>query len=120
MSGASASTSARIPGGHPRARRDDRPDGGQHFSLLYSAPGYDVAGPKKLLVRTLNEVDPMDLDLGGCSFTVKDGTGAPVIEARQFGPTTRTGLTLAFGFQVLEGNFTDLHQTAPSRSRSSL
>ena len=96
------------------------PTTASNFSLLYATPGYDVAGPKRLLVRTLNDVDPSDLDLGGCSFTVKDGTGTAVFEPRQFGPPTGTRLTRAFGFQVLEGDFTDLHQTAPSRSRSSL
>jgi hypothetical protein len=87
------------------------PTADSNFALLYSTPGYDAAGFKRLLVRTINDIDPSDIDVARSSFTVRNAAGAVKIQDRPFGPPDRPRLGRAFGMQVLEGEFSDLHET---------
>ena len=83
-----------------------------NFALLYSTPGYDAGGPKRALVRTLNDTAPNDVDVNGSSFTVRDAAGTARIDRRRFGSSgsaPQSALSNVFGFQILEADFSDLH-----------
>jgi hypothetical protein len=84
-----------------------------NFALLYSAPGYNAAGTKRALVRTLNDLDIADFQESDSTFTVKNLWGDAVIDGRPFvladGPGT--ALRRTFGMQVLEADFSDLRET---------
>lgn len=88
------------------------PTAASNFALLYSTPGYDVAGSKRLLVRTLNEVQAADVDVARCSFSVVDAAGTTRIRDRGFQPPGGgRALTRSLGVQLLEGDFSDLRDT---------
>jgi hypothetical protein len=87
------------------------PTADSNFALLYSTPGYDVQGTKRLLVRTINDIDPPDIVLAECSFTVSDTCGNQKIARRSLSSPGGQVLGRAFGMQVLEGDFTDLRET---------
>ena len=82
------------------------PAADSNFALLYSTPGYDLAGTKRVLVRTINDLQPGDIDGTASTFSVLDTDGNPVIKDRPFGSPGG-----AFGMQVLAGDFSDLNAT---------
>ena len=89
------------------------PTAASNFALLYSTPGYDADGPKRVLVRTLNHIEPQDFNEMGSSFTVRNSTGEPMIDQRRFrSSTTGSGSSLrrTFGTQFLEADFSDLRE----------
>lgn len=84
------------------------PTAASNFALLYSTPGYDVTGSKRVLVRTLNEVQPADVDVAKCSFSVVDMAGFAHVRDQAFQPASEPGLARSLGMQVLQGDFSDL------------
>lgn len=95
------------------------PAADSNFALLYSTPGYDLTGTKRVLVRTLNDLEPADIDVTGCSFSVLDEAGHPVIKDRSF-TSPGGGLGRTFGMQVLEGDFSDLRKPGKFELRASV
>jgi hypothetical protein len=74
-----------------------------NFALLYSTPGYDAAGTKRALVRTLNDI-PNSVDLGTPPrFIVKRSDGT---QATQGVLTRLSGKT--FGMQLWEADFSSI------------
>jgi hypothetical protein len=83
------------------------PTAASNFALLYSTPGHDATGTKRLLVRTINPVDPSDISVPQSSFTVLDKHRKARFSGRFRSPSAY-GLGRAFGMQVLEGEFSGL------------
>jgi hypothetical protein len=84
-----------------------------NFTLLYSVAGYDANGPKRALVRTLNDLDAREYHAAGSSFTLRNGSGEVMVGRltpdRVLGPGER--LPRTFGMQLLAADFS--HVTAP-------
>lgn len=83
-----------------------------NFALLYSTPGYNAAGNKRALVRTLNDLHIADFQENDSTFTVRNLCGDAIIDGRPFVSAAGPGTTLrrGFGLQFLEADFSDLRQ----------
>jgi hypothetical protein len=97
------------------------PTAASNFALLYSLPGYDLAGTKRALVRTINDVDPQDFRGASSSFSIQNAKGELKIRGRRFEasagageafPWTRPRVVLrrTLGFQFLAADFSDLRE----------
>jgi hypothetical protein len=83
------------------------PTATSNFAVLYSTPGYDEAGTKCALVRTLNDVATPDFVEHDSSFTIIDAAGDVIIDRRPFESSAGT-LRWVFGMQFLQADFSDL------------
>ena len=86
------------------------PTATSNFAVLYSTPGYDAAGTKCALVRTLNDVATVDFVENSSSFTIVNAAGDVIIDRRPFVSSPGPGATLrrVFGMQFLQADFSDL------------
>jgi hypothetical protein len=88
------------------------PTATSNFAVLYSTPGYDAAGTKRALVRTLNDLATVDFLENDSTFTIRNSAGDVIIDRRPFVAAGGPGTTLrrVFGMQFLLADFSDLRE----------
>jgi hypothetical protein len=81
---------------------------GANFALLYAPAGYDLDGPKRVMVRTLTPLTSTAVDLVQSRYSVRNSAGTTIASgALQQGPVT-------FGIQTWEADFTGAISAAGS------
>jgi hypothetical protein len=73
-----------------------------NFALLYNTIGYELAGPKRALVRTLNDLPPELADLSASRFSVRRQDGSVALRG------TLTPRPRTYGMQLWGAEFSTL------------